>query len=296
MVFKLLFLFGIIFSIVVIPTLFDDSLAQQMPPHQQWKQFSNIDMMTCKEGHLLLQKTNGDPTCVMPSTYLKLVDRGYGNFDPLIMNKHPEMMNNLMNNITSNQSLMYHWHEMMQKNPSMIKQTMDNWVSQIKDNPELLKNMLGPMTSDPKLREAMIDTMKNHPHMETTLKQHSGWMDSVHRPMMGYGMGQGMHSSSCNWCPNYQMNEHHPSMKFTHSDTMMNMMHSMWINSEMSNDMHSMMLQNPSHMGYMSEPMMNPILNAVMDDPVLRDQMIKLMLEHQDFMNTIRHDNPESEH
>lgn len=296
MVFKVFFLYGIIFSIIVIPTLFDDSLAQQMSPHQQWKQFSNIDVVTCKEGHLLLQKTNGNPTCVMPSTYLKLVDRGYGNFDSSIMNKHSEMMNNLMNNMASNQSLMHHWHEMMQKNPSMIKQTMDNWVSQIKDNPELLKNILGPMTSDPKLREAMIDTMKNHSHMETTLKQHSVWMDSVHSPMMGSGMGQGMHSSSCNWCPDYQMNEHHPSMNFAYSDRMMNMMHSMWINPEMSNDMHSMMLQNPSHMGYMSEQMMNPMLDAVMDDPVLRDQMIELMLDHQDFMNTIRHDNPESEH
>jgi hypothetical protein len=75
---KSLFLFGIIFSITIIPVLFDDSFAQQMSPHQQWKQFSNFDMMTCKEGHLLLQKTNGYPSCVMPSTYLKLVDRGYG--------------------------------------------------------------------------------------------------------------------------------------------------------------------------------------------------------------------------
>jgi len=292
---KSLFLFGIIFSITIIPVLFDDSFAQQMSPHQQWKQFSNFDMMTCKEGHLLLQKTNGYPSCVMPSTYLKLVDRGYGNFDSSIMSKHPEMMNNLMNNMASNQNLMHHWHEMMQKNPTMMKQTMDNWVSQIKDNPELLKNMLGPMTSDPKLREEMIDTMKNHSHMETSLKQHSAWMDSVHRPMMGSGMGQGIHHSACNWCPDYQMHEHPASMKFTHSDRMMNMMHGMWINPEMSNEMHSMMLQNPSHMGYMSQQMMNPMLDAVMGDEELRQQMIDLMLEHQDFMDTIRHDNTKSE-
>jgi hypothetical protein len=56
-----------------------------------------------------------------------------------------------------------------------------------------------------------------------------------------------------------------------------------------------MMLQNPSHMGYMSQQMMNPMLDAVMGDEELRQQMIDLMLEHQDFMDTIRHDNTKSE-
>lgn len=40
--------------------------------------------------------------------------------------------------------------------------------------------------------------------------------------------------------------------------------------------------------------MMEPMLNAVMDDPDLRERMIELMLEHQDFMNSIRHDNPDA--
>ena len=48
-------------------------------------------------------------------------------------------------------------------------------------------------------------------------------------------------------------------------------------------------------MGYMSQQMMNPMLDAIMDDEELRQQMIDLMLEHQDFMDTIRHDNPKSE-
>ena len=38
------------------------------------------------------------------------------------------------------------------------------------------------------------------------------------------------------------------------------------------------------------------MLGKVMDDKVLRQQMINLMLEHNDFMNTIRHDNPTQEH
>jgi hypothetical protein len=53
-----------------------------------------------------------------------------------------------------------------------------------------------------------------------------------------------------------------------------------------------MMMKNPSHMAQMSEHMMVPMLNAIMDDVILRQQMIDLMLEHPDFMNTIRHNNP----
>jgi hypothetical protein len=43
-------------------------------------------------------------------------------------------------------------------------------VDQIKNNPELLKNMLAPISSEHELREEMINTMKNHPQMESYLK------------------------------------------------------------------------------------------------------------------------------
>jgi hypothetical protein len=268
-----------------------------MTPHQQWKKFADIDMMTCKSGQILLQKSNGNPACVMPSTYLKLVDRGYGSHDQSLMDKHPKMMNHLMKSMASNEKLMYHWHEMMQKNPTMMMQTMDNWVLQIKDNPELLKNMLSPMTSEPELREKMIQTMRNHHQMENHLKSDSVWMDSVHQSMMGSGMGQGMHQSGCMWCSNYehnQMNSH--GMMMSSSDKMMDMIHHMWINSEMTMDMHTMMLEDPSHMAMMSEQMMEPMLNAIMDDEDLREQMMELMLQHKDFMNSIKHDNPKTDH
>lgn len=320
-----------------------------MTPHQQWKKFTDLDMLTCKSGHLLLQKSDGNPTCVIPSTYLKLIDRGYGIHNQSMMDKHPEMMINLMNSMASNEKLMYHWHEMMQKNPTITKNTMDDWVSQIKKNPELFKNMLAPMTSDPELRKKMIQTMKNHPQMEIHLKTHSAWMDSVHQPMssgtshgsefemsdgmcggkndgisnhtesMSCGMGDdksGMnHGDSemgcpmcekmmekkrfenCPWCPNYMhhsMSSHFMTM--SNSEKIMDMIHHVWINSDMTKDMHTMMLEDSSHMAMMSNQMMEPMLNAVMDDVDLREQMIELMLEHQDFMNSIRHDNSEIEH
>ena len=330
-----------IITIAISPSLFETSFAQQMTPHQQWKKFADADMLTCKSGHLLLQKTNGNPACVMPSTYLKLVDRGYGLHNQSVMDKNPEMMTHLMNSMASNEKIMHHWHEMMQKNPDVMMQTMDDWVLQIKDNSNLLKNMLAPMTSDPELREKMIYTMKNHPQMETHLKSHSMWMDSIHQPMsssMGHGSesmmdsvmcggksdGMGNHTKSmncsmdhdnskmgcpmcekmneqrlanCPWCPDYKhhsMGSH--SMTMSSSDKMMDMIHHMWINSEMTKDMHTMMLEDSSHMAMMSNQMMGPMLNAVMDDDDLREQMIELMLQHKDFMNSIRHDNPTQEH
>jgi hypothetical protein len=344
-----MFIFTIILTITVSPAFFDNSFAQEMTPHQQWKKFSNLDMLTCKSGHLLIQKNDGNPACVMPSTYLKLVDRGYGPHNQSIMDKNPEMMTHLMNSMASNPNLMSHWHEMMQNDSIMMTKTMVDWVSQMKKNPELLKNMLAPMTSDPELREKMIHTMKNHPQMETHLKSNSVWMDSVHQPIssdmshgsesgMGGGMcggksdGMGNHTESmscgmgddksdmshgdsemgcpmcekmmekkrlenCPWCPSYKhysMNSH--SMTISGSDKMMDMIHHMWINSEMTKDMHTMMLEDSSHMAMMANQMMEPMLNAVMDDSDLREEMTELMLQHTDFMNSIRHDNPETKH
>lgn len=56
------------------------------------------------------------------------------------------------------------------------------------------------------------------------------------------------------------------------------------------------MLEDPSHVAMMSNQMMEPILNAVMNDDDLREEMIELMLQHEDFMNSIRHENPEAAH
>jgi len=80
------------------------------------------------------------------------------------------------------------------------------------------------------------------------------------------------------------------------SDKMMDMIHHVWINSDMTTDMHTMMLEDPSHMAMMSKHMMEPMLNAVMDDADLREKMIELMLQHEDFMNSIRHENSQTDH
>jgi hypothetical protein len=311
-----MFLFVMVLTITLSFTFVENSFAQEMTPLQQWKKFADPDMLTCKSGHLLLQKSNGNPACVMPTTYLKLVERGYALHNQSIMDKNPEMMNSLMKSMATNESIMHHWHEMMQKNPAIMNSTVDDWVSQMKKNSELLKNMLAPMTSDPQLREKMIQTMKNHPDMETHLKMNSQWMDSIHQPMaasmdpdksMGHGdsdmscpmceqMREQMMHDNCTWCPVYEHRSMGNAMTMTSSDKMMDVIHHVWINSKMAKDMHTMMLENPSHMAVMSHQMMEPMLNGVMDDADLREQMVELMLQHQDFMNSIRHDNPDAGH
>ncbi len=287
------FVFLLLIALNISITSLENSFAQNISPHHQWKIIADPDTITCKSGHLLLQKNDGTPSCVMPSTYLKLIDRGYGNYDSSIMSKRPEMMIQLLQHMVSNEKLMYHWHEMMQKNLTIMMHTMNDWVSQMKENPELMKNILGPMTSEPQLREKMIQAMKNHPHMENSLKMHSVWMDSVHQPMKS-GMGIGKHDALCSWCPNYRIDSSFISTEFSNSDRIMDVMHGLWINSGMSYDIHQLMIQNPSHMSKMSEQMMNPILDSIMDDEDLRQQMIKLLLEHPEFMNSIRHSNSET--
>ncbi|QMU55501.1 MAG: hypothetical protein GKS07_04915 [Nitrosopumilus sp.] len=293
-----LFLFVIALGMFAGIAYFENSFAQkETSPHQQWEKFADIDMITCKPGYLLILKTGGNPLCVTPATYLKLVDRGYGNYDPSIMSQRPAMSNDLMHAMISNESLMQHWHEMMQKNTTVKMKTAANWISHVRDDPDLLKNILDPIASDPKLRLAMIDVMENHTHMETSLKQHSGWMDSVHHPMINPEKANVTGNSACTWCTEYQMHGNDEYLnEFTSHDRMMAMIHAMWLNLKTSQDLHRMMLENPVHMGQMSKQMMDPVLNMVMDDERLRQQMIDLLLEHQDFMNTVRHGNPETNH
>jgi hypothetical protein len=297
------FVLFLIFNLSLSPVFLAEISGEEtiIPPRKQWKEISDIDQLTCKEGLLLLQKNNGAPACVSSSAYLGLVDRGYGMFDSEIMMKRPMMMNNLIEKMTSNQMIMNHWHEMMINDKTMMQKTMQDWISQMKDNPRLLGNMMGPMTSDPNLREQMIETMKQHGTMMKSLQEHPRWMTSVHDEMMGSGMnpdmgmgqnqGQGMHAN-CQWCPqNEQHKTHEHARSFSDSDKMMDMIHHMWINNAMTTDMHDHMIENPSHMAQMSGQMMGPMLGHMMDDPELRQQMIEMMLEHPEFMNSIRHEN-----
>jgi hypothetical protein len=77
------FVLFLIFNLSLSPVFLAEISGEEtiIPPRKQWKEISDIDQLTCKEGLLLLQKNNGAPACVSSSAYLGLVDRGYGMFE-----------------------------------------------------------------------------------------------------------------------------------------------------------------------------------------------------------------------
>ena len=265
---------------------YESGFAQKdLSPLQQWKKFADPDVLNCNGEYLLLQKDNGFPACVSASTYFKLIERGYDKFDYTLLDNHPEMISQIIHKILNEQKLTHHWHEMMIKNPTILKETLDVWNVKIKENPTLLRNMLGPMTSDPILREGLVAIMKNHPEMENSLKQNDRWMVSVHHPI---GKSHG-----CEWCADHKIKQ---KQVFSHdganSDKMTIFIHQIWSNTSTSKQMNEMMLESPSHLATMAQQLMEPMVNSIMNDQVLCQEMINLMLENHDFMNSIRHENP----
>lgn len=297
--FNFLFLLPILFGIFSSLFLFDNTFAQEnkiTPPRHQWEKLPDPDELTCKEGLILIQKNNGIPACVSPSTYLKLVDRGYGKFDSSQLMKRPAMMTNLMNGMVNDSQLMRHWHSMMMNDQKVMQQTMSNMVIQLKNNSKFMANIMGPMTTNPELRIQLIEHMKNNDMMMKSLQENSRWMTSVHQPMMdsnmGQGMGHGMNDQmGCSWCPEIEQKDIQSNPGFHHPTIMEDMVHHIWLNKNMRNQMHNFMFENSYHMGLMTEQLMGPLLEFMMEDPEVRIQMIEMMLEHQDFMNSIRHEN-----
>ena len=290
--------FFLVFSVLVgfLFFPFSDSFGQSItPPRHQWKKIADVDQLACNEGLMLLQKSNGAPACVSPASYLRLIDRGYGMFDSSMMNKRPAMTELLIKEMASNSDLMSHWHEMMNTNPKVMQDSMKEMVSQMKGMPNLLDHVMHPMITDPELRTKMIELMKSHPYMEETMRQNEKWMSSVHMPMnhgmdkqMGHNMNNTMSESMTHNMPAKMSSD---SRGFSNSTRMMDMIHHMWIDSGFMLEMHQIMLENPNHMNQMSNEMMGPLLGTMMDDPEMRQKMIKYLLEHEEFMNSIRHEN-----
>lgn len=279
---KFIFLFTILFGILFISIPTHESSAEYFPPRKQWKMFADPDMLTCKDGLVLLQKNNGYPACVTPTTYVKLIDRDFAKYDFRLISNRPDMTSYLIVHLESNPNIMNHWHDMMIKNPTVIETTMSDWILQIKEEPRLLYNILGPIASEPELREKMIVIMRTHSQMEDSLRNNPAWMISVHKSVT-----QEIPHENCSWCPTYTYDN---SKSITlQSDRLMDLIHHFWINDEMSTRMYKLMLNDPTHMAMMSDKMMDEILYPIMNDPQLREEMANLLIKHQAFMDAIRH-------
>lgn len=307
---RYLTLVGVLFIATVIGMssfLVNSASAQMhwMSPRAQWQTNPDVSQITCQEGFVLLTKANGLPACVSPSSYLRLVDRGWGMWDSSMMMNRPQMMNNLMGGMIQDPQLMQQWHDMMLQNQQQMQEIRTQWLQQLKENPQLMANMMGPMTTNPDLQKQMIDYMMQHKPMMQSIRNNTNWMNMMHGQMMDQGMmgGMGMHNCpwcptantpnaqygtpTCAWCPitNQTMGVgwmmHNPQQ-------MQSMMNQVWQNPQWYQQMNEMMIQYPWHMGPMMGQMIGPMMSPMMDDPELRQQMLDMMMQNQEFMQKLR--------
>jgi hypothetical protein len=104
-------LFGTI-SISQGSFLINDAFAQSdqvLPPHQQMRMINNPSQVMCSPDMVLMMRdSSGLPACVTPQSYLRLADRGWGNFDWDLLSQHPHQMQGVMMNMMNNPQMWQH--------------------------------------------------------------------------------------------------------------------------------------------------------------------------------------------
>jgi len=282
---------------LITPIMFyEDSFLQiaETTPKHQWNHLPDPDSLTCKIGLILLQKNDGSPVCVSPSTYIKLVDRGYGKFDPSQLMKRSEMMVSLMREIIKDTYLTTYWHTMMKNDPKILHQTMSEMVVNLKENPAIFDHVIETIITNSEMQKEMIIQMKKNDQMMMSLQNNSKWMDSVHGSAMEKDRQIDLAKDEvdeCLWCMETDTVQNSKNLDFHQPKIMEDMVHHMWINEKMRNHVQFFMLENSDHMEIMTNQLMEPILEYIMSDSDLRQQMIRLMMENQKFMDSIRHEN-----
>ena len=118
------------FSVSQGSFLINDVFAQSdqvLPPHQQMRMINNPNQVMCSPDMVLMMRgSDGIPACVTPQSYLRLADRGWGNFDWNLLSQHPHQMQGVMMNMMNNpqmwQHMTTHPHmtDMMQRHGMMM--------------------------------------------------------------------------------------------------------------------------------------------------------------------------------
>ena len=57
------------------------------------------NQIVCADGKVLMMKNMGMSACVNPNSYLRLADRGWGNWDMNMMTNDPQQMQRVMNSM-----------------------------------------------------------------------------------------------------------------------------------------------------------------------------------------------------
>ena len=319
----------IVFTIATVSfSLFSESVFAQMTydmtPRQQTMMGTTPNQITCADGKVLMMKNTGMPSCVNPSTYWRLADRGWGTFDTDNLAKNQKHMHGVMGAMINHPQMSQHMHDWMKDNPQHMQTMMNHWMPQMMQNNQWMMNMMGPMMNDPELSKQMMNHMMMNPQMMHNMKSNQQWMGMMHGdPMMKTGMYHGMMMNgtmNCPWCPFMQdsvdqsrmgmgcawcqdhmgqgtmMGGHMKSSATPKSPTashgwvmqnpqhMQSMMNHMMNNPQSMQTMHGMMMQNPQHMHGMMNHMMGPMMNHMMNDPQMQQQMMNHMMNHPHMM------------
>ena len=189
----LVFILPLVALLALSPILADSIFAQTqryMPVMHQWNLHHDLAQLTCAKGTaILLMDNDGEPTCVKPSTYLTLVDRGYGKFDSNIMMNRPMMMQGLMGQMMDDPNLTQQMIDNMMNNQQMMQSMMSNnqmmgmmrggmmgqgqmgqgmmgqgmmGQGMMMRSPEVMNDMMNQMIQNPEFRQQMIDEMQRH--------------------------------------------------------------------------------------------------------------------------------------
>jgi len=141
------------------------------PARQQMKMHNDPIQIVCREGMgMIMSSSTGDPACVSPTTYMRLVDRGYGHSNFNFIVKDQQFMQGIMNN------MMYH------------------------------PRTMGYMMNDPQILEHIRGNTQWRDIMRLDSTKGPGMMGGPMGPgmMRGQGMGPGMianYTIGCSWCP-----------------------------------------------------------------------------------------------
>ena len=181
--------------LVLSPILVNQAFAQNqmgipmMSPRQQWMMTNTIDDITCREGKVLMVRgANATPACVSPTAYLRLADRGWGNFDLNMMANNPQQMQRVMNGMMNNPQIAQNWQDMMANNPQQIQNMVDQMTSSMMKNPKSMGPMMNTIMNDPEFRQQMVNMMMTNPQMMDTMRGNNQMMNIMRGGMMNQGM------------------------------------------------------------------------------------------------------------
>ena len=294
----------IIAVLTISISLFSEQIMAQtmMTPRQQMMMGTNPNQIICADGKVLMVNNMGMPACVSPSTYWKLADRNWGNFDTELLANNQNHLHGVMGAMINNPQMSQHMHDWMKDNPQHMQTMMDTWMPQMTQNNQWMMNMMGPMMNDPELSQQMINHMMMNPQMMQNMQSNQQWIGMMHGdPMMSSGMYQGMMMNgtmNCPWCPFMQESMNQSMMGSGCAWCQGNMGHGM-MNQGMMMGQHMQsstmqkdqttstgwMMQNPQHMQDMMNHMMsNPqsmqaVHGMMMQNPQHMHGMMTNMME-----------------